>query len=545
MYEPDMDFIRRIEVYKSSNPKLAVRVYHMLYGNSCEEHKYLAGLRKEKDAFEKLIKERSVIVDMREFRSSLPSLLHASRLMVIPATLTVGDYILSPDICVERKSVPDLVSSFNSGRLYTQCETMTAYYKYPILLIEFEEDKSFSLDSVTDIKSYAKPSGKYPAKKNTPNPDDSAYSFISVQSKLVMLTLQFPRVRIIWSSSPYATSEIFNDLKMNNPEPDPVKAIAVGADDDPEAGMGVNRDAEEMLRCLPGVNGKNLKVIMNGVRDLREFCALDVKDMQTLMGEEAGWECWRFIHRGFFADRGRLPPSQPVKQLLGKRISIPGIVQDTYKGESPSGSFPPYTRPAKRMANDGLKHIEDVVEALLYLKGVDIVHGDIKGANVLISDDGRALLSDFGHARFTRGHRHTSSFTFLTSLTAFDVLVEEEKIDENMTCWSGTVRWMAPELLCPEKWGRLESGSTFASDVFALGMLIYEIYSGDIPFFDCPTFFMVVIKIVQGHRPSSAAIPKRLLPLVEGCWAHDPLARPTIRIIRDAILASKHFIENT
>ncbi len=60
---------------------------------------------------------RQVIVDMREFRSSLPSLLHASGLLVLPVTLTVGDYILTPEICVERKSIPDLVSSFSSGRL--------------------------------------------------------------------------------------------------------------------------------------------------------------------------------------------------------------------------------------------------------------------------------------------------------------------------------------------------------------------------------------------------------------------------------------------
>ena len=79
MFEPDMDFVRRVEVrplfshsverltavpgaqvYKSSNPGLAVRVYHMVYSNSCEEHKYLAGIRREKEAFEKLIKERGV-----------------------------------------------------------------------------------------------------------------------------------------------------------------------------------------------------------------------------------------------------------------------------------------------------------------------------------------------------------------------------------------------------------------------------------------------------------------------------------------------------
>ena len=49
-----------IQVYKSSHPGLAVRVYHMVYSNSCEEHKYLAGIRREKEAFEKLIKERGV-----------------------------------------------------------------------------------------------------------------------------------------------------------------------------------------------------------------------------------------------------------------------------------------------------------------------------------------------------------------------------------------------------------------------------------------------------------------------------------------------------
>jgi hypothetical protein len=49
-----------IQVYKSSNPGLGVRVYHMVYSNSCEEHKYLAGIRREKESFERLIKERGV-----------------------------------------------------------------------------------------------------------------------------------------------------------------------------------------------------------------------------------------------------------------------------------------------------------------------------------------------------------------------------------------------------------------------------------------------------------------------------------------------------
>ena len=39
---------------------MPLRVYHMVYNNSCEEHKYLAGIRREKNSFERLIKERGV-----------------------------------------------------------------------------------------------------------------------------------------------------------------------------------------------------------------------------------------------------------------------------------------------------------------------------------------------------------------------------------------------------------------------------------------------------------------------------------------------------
>ena len=59
--------------------------------------------------------------------------------------LQVGDYILTPDICVERKSLSDLIGSLNSGRLYNQAQSMTRYYKKPILLIEFDQNKPFYL----------------------------------------------------------------------------------------------------------------------------------------------------------------------------------------------------------------------------------------------------------------------------------------------------------------------------------------------------------------------------------------------------------------
>ncbi|KDQ09302.1 hypothetical protein BOTBODRAFT_164970 [Botryobasidium botryosum FD-172 SS1] len=335
MFDPNQNFIRRIEVYRSSNPGLAVRVYFMMHHATSEEHKYLVGLRREKDAFEKLIREKAtmfitidvrnpeprtsnrivdalssrnasgqvisnepqkVIVDLREFRSSLPSLLHKERLQVVPATLTVGDYILTPDICVERKSVPDLVQSFASGRLYSQCELMSVHYKQPFLLIEFEENKSFSLQTIAETKIGK--SAKYTsAPQKTAATSDRIFEN-TIQSKLVLLTLAFPRLRIIWSSSPYQTSKIFADLKKKMPEPDVQRAIAIGAEEEEAEAGEINALAEDLLRSLPGVTTKNYRYVMSKVGSIKEMCGMSLKEMQDLLGIGPGKKCYQFLHHG-------------------------------------------------------------------------------------------------------------------------------------------------------------------------------------------------------------------------------------------------------
>lgn len=150
-----------------------------------------------------------------------------------------------------------------------------------------------------EVQSYAKPTGKYPIKKKpgAELPGETP-AFKSVQSKLVLLTLTFPRVRIIWSSSPYATAEIFNDLKLHNNEPDLSKAVAVGAEDDADVGAGVNLAAEELLRSLPGVTAKNARYVMGKVSSIDELCALNMEQIQDILGVEPGRACWEFIHRG-------------------------------------------------------------------------------------------------------------------------------------------------------------------------------------------------------------------------------------------------------
>ncbi|KAI0597205.1 DNA repair protein [Biscogniauxia sp. FL1348] len=332
MYEPDASFIRRVEVYRSSHNDRNVRVYFMFYGGSVEEQRYLASVRREKDCFTKLIKERAsmsvvmtvdahgvedpqeaflrtvntriagggrlaataqpprVVVDVREFRSSLPSLLHGRNIEIVPCMLTVGDYVLSPNICVERKSISDLISSFKDGRLYNQAETMFQHYKNPMLLIEFDQNKSFTLEPFADLSG------------NLRSIDpSSAESPSDLQSKIVLLTLAFPRLRIVWSSSPYQTAEIFEGLKAQQDEPDPLAAVRAGLDPRDAAAGGesaqqaFNLEPHDMLAAAPGVTPQNLKNITLEAENVREVANMTEDELAPLVGREAA----RKIH-GFF-----------------------------------------------------------------------------------------------------------------------------------------------------------------------------------------------------------------------------------------------------
>ncbi|KAH7336107.1 hypothetical protein BKA65DRAFT_27976 [Rhexocercosporidium sp. MPI-PUGE-AT-0058] len=332
MYEPDTSFVRRVEVYRSSHNDRNVRVYFLYYSGSVEEQRYLSSVRREKDAFTKLIKEKSsmsvvmtldahgiedpedaflrtintriagggrlaataqpprVVVDVREFRSSLPSLLHGRSMVIVPCMLTVGDYILSPTICIERKSIKDLISSFKDGRLYNQAETMQMHYKSPMLLIEFDQNKSFTLEPFADLSG-------------TLNSVSAANATSDLQSKLVLLTLAFPRLRIIWSSSPYQTAEIFESLKTQEPEPDPIAAVRIGLEGGQKAeDQSFNREPQDMLRVVPGVTGKNIKNLVLEMGSLKEVANATVDELEPAVGREAGRHIYRFFNKSVLGD---------------------------------------------------------------------------------------------------------------------------------------------------------------------------------------------------------------------------------------------------
>ncbi|THH32824.1 hypothetical protein EUX98_g1317 [Antrodiella citrinella] len=144
--------------------------------------------------------------------------------------------------------------------------------------------------------------------------------------------------------------------------------------------------------------------------------------------------------------------------------------------------------------------VRQITEGLEYLHGQRIVHGDLRGANILITSDLHVQLCDFGLAKFA---------------------------DSTTASWGsiagGAVRWLAPEVL-------KGSRPTFKSDTYAFGCVCLEIYTRKHPFADIASDTQVVARVLQGARPekpeNSGRFQQGFWNLVKMCWNEDPADRP-------------------
>ncbi|CAE6448419.1 unnamed protein product [Rhizoctonia solani] len=152
---------------------------------------------------------------------------------------------------------------------------------------------------------------------------------------------------------------------------------------------------------------------------------------------------------------------------------------------------------------DKLKLCSDIATGLAYLHNEGIIHGDLKGGNVVIAADGSARLVDFGLAKLT----------------------EETLKFSTTSAQRGTTRWMPHELMNPAE--ESKAVITFASDIYALGMTFLEIYTGNPPFMEMRNDFQVMFAVIGGtlpQRPSPEASPQltdRMWDLMTWCWARD------------------------
>ena len=137
--------------------------------------------------------------------------------------------------------------------------------------------------------------------------------------------------------------------------------------------------------------------------------------------------------------------------------------------------------------------------------------------NILIGNDGNASLAGFN---------------------LVTVALEQPTIASSPA--DGVIPWMSPELLYPDKFGLKSNSPTAKSDLYALGMVVYEVLSGQAPFatYRDPE---VVFMVLGGERPerprggTGELFTDEIWKLLELCWKERPADRPNLKLVLSAL----------
>jgi non-specific serine/threonine protein kinase len=182
---------------------------------------------------------------------------------------------------------------------------------------------------------------------------------------------------------------------------------------------------------------------------------------------------------------------------IGEADNIPFIVMEFVDGrslheienEGPVGT------------DDALRYGIQVADALDHAHSRGIIHRDLKSSNVVVEQGGRAIVLDFGLAkRLPSRDGSTESFTN----------VHHGPV--------GTLSYMAPEVLRGIK-------ADVRSDIWSLGVLLYRLVSGELPFAGQTTFETSSAILGDHPKPPRGAVPLALRLVIERCLAKDPEQR--------------------
>jgi serine/threonine protein kinase len=193
-----------------------------------------------------------------------------------------------------------------------------------------------------------------------------------------------------------------------------------------------------------------------------------------------------------------------------KHPNIVPVLDTVFTGNDAAVAFPLLDGEtlARRLARDGrlpptdaAQIAEKVAAALAHAHGRGVVHRDVKPANVMLGQDGAVRLFDFG-------------------ISATPERLGGGLVEPGMT--TGTLPYMAPEQLAGQS-------PDPATDVYALGAVLYEMLSGRRPY-GAPTTEALAAE--QQHPPPPIDdAPPRLAALALEALDPDPLARPRASVL--------------
>ncbi|KAG6807547.1 hypothetical protein H0H92_007132 [Tricholoma furcatifolium] len=264
--------------------------------------------------------------------------------------------------------------------------------------------------------------------------------------------------------------------------------------------------------------------------------------------------CLKVIRRTQQIDLARMLKAVSKEAILWGQLNHPNLVpfygifnfRGTVALVSPwmeNGNIHSYFK--KHQDSNRVRLALEVAQGLGYLHDHGIVHGDLKGPNLLVDEFERICVGDFGLS--------SVSDKEILALTSFSSLSSQ----------GGSVRWQAPEIFDPddgmgeedeqENWSSREqvTRNTMQSDIYAWACVAYEIFSGKIPFKEIKNNTKVMIQVLRGRRPSRPSKAGRswsvwgltadIWSSMEECWHAEPAKRPTIgMIIQQLEMAAPH-----
>jgi ERCC4-type nuclease len=184
-----------------------------------------------------------IIYDHREESSGIPALLLLEGIEVRSESLVVADYLLTEEICVERKSAADFVASLKDGRLFRQAENMKENYKSPILLVE------------------GKPS----------------FASLSVSGAIASLVRR--GITFLSLESEKETVEVLSRIAVQEEKKKSLRKPNIK-----RKSRDANEVAEDVLAALPGISIGKAQNILNHFKSLQNVSQATGKELQQIEG---------------------------------------------------------------------------------------------------------------------------------------------------------------------------------------------------------------------------------------------------------------------
>jgi len=205
-----------------------------------------------------------VYADYREKSSGIPDLIREKGAIVILDNLTVGDYVISDEIAIERKSVEDLVSSVFDKRFFDQLSRLSEVYPKSFILIEGDTDK------IRKITSRWK----------------------AINAALVSAIVDFD-LRVLYSNDRTESAEIIYKIAEKSSQ---VGKRSISLHEKPK--FENIRDMQlYVVEAFPQIGRKLAEKLLEKFGSIEKICNASVSDLEKVLGSrKKAEEIYKIIH---------------------------------------------------------------------------------------------------------------------------------------------------------------------------------------------------------------------------------------------------------